>query len=69
MCATNWRTSETGTSSLLGSKIKERPGEIGNPSYLELLDFTRCFDIQKISLKHPSNLSHQEELYKFGVHR
>lgn len=31
---------------LLGSKIKELPREIGNPGYLELLDFTRCFDLQ-----------------------
>lgn len=29
----------------LGSIIKELPREIGNPSYLELLDFTRCFDL------------------------
>ena len=53
--------------SFLGSKIKELSREIGNLSYLKLLDLTRCFDLQQIPFGLLSSLSHLEELYMFGV--
>ncbi|KAK7830149.1 disease resistance protein rps5 [Quercus suber] len=53
--------------SFFASEIMELPGEIGNPSYLKLLDLTRCYDLQRIPPGLLLSLSHLEELYMFGV--